>query len=271
MCKGLAICVNKDKEIICEGISSHTETLNKNNIPLIEHDNYLLYEVILPHWNKPIWDSRGNDQICLNIWDKLGLLDDNLKPKKGIKKAVKKWLIDNELKVKTYFLENQGLFSYQTVNGNMNCSEQKIEGDMDCLYQEVKGNMGCSHQKVEGDMYCSYQEVKGNMGCSFQKVKGNMGCSNQKVKGNMYCSFQKVDGYMDCSFQYIKGDINCLEQIVDGNMYCSGQKVNGDIYIKHMRNGSKETQKLLDKFSNDETIEKYTFDNFVKWLVNKNV
>ena len=61
---------------------------------------------------------------------------------------------------------------------------------------------------------------------------------------------------MDCSFQEVGKNMSCFEM-----------SVKGDIIIKNMKNGSDFTQKLLDEFSKREQ-ETYSFDEFVKWLMN---
>ena len=184
MCKGLAVCVNEEGNVICKGLESHDET--KGDLTGTEEDEYLDFEIILPDYDKAVWD-RG-DEGCIKIYTRNGLLNNENQPKEEIIEALNKWIKDNETKILKWFATNPELWS---------------------------------HQKVEGNMYCYGQEVKGNMDCSGQEVEGNMDCSGQKVKG--------------------------------------------DILIKNMVNGSNETQKLLDEFSESEQ-KNYSFDEFVKWL-----
>ena len=51
--------------------------------------------------------------------------------------------------------------------------------------------------------------------------------------------------------------------------YLQSSTIKGDIIIYNMKNGDKETQDLLNRFSEEkqEDCTKATFNNFVKWLL----
>lgn len=59
------------------------------------------------------------------------------------------------------------------------------------------------------------------------------------------------------------------EATIKGDQSNYSATIKGDIIIYNMKNGSKETQKLLDEFTKlyENDWRKCTFDNFVKWMV----
>ena len=179
MCYGLAISINNEKKILCNGVREH-HVIKKG----LNDESFLDFEVYLPDIFKPVWDK--NDDTCLKIYNKHGLLDEKNKPKRELVLAVINWLKDNELLVRKWFNENQELFGNQSVKGNQYMGCQSVKGNQNMGSQSVKGNQDMWKQSVKGNQNMWKQSVKGNqyMGC--QSVKGNQNMGSQSVKGKMF-------------------------------------------------------------------------------------
>jgi hypothetical protein len=93
MCKGLAVCVNKEGIVLCSGIGSHDKTKSLNNIKGINQDDWLDFEIMLPNYTKPILDL--GDEVCIRTFKSKGLITDDNKPIKTISKALKEWVEKN--------------------------------------------------------------------------------------------------------------------------------------------------------------------------------
>jgi len=259
MCKGLAICINAEGKVLCDGTSHHSKLKDGLN-----EEEWLDYEVTLPCWYEPILDKRDNKTI--QIWKKNGLLTLRGQPKKRLHQAVVQWLQDNELQVKTWFLFNDRLQAYATIKGDQYHCNQTIEGNQDHSGQTINGIQYHSGQTIKGNQDHSGQTIKGNQYHKKQTINGSQYHSGQTIKGNQHHIGQTIKGDQDHQYQTIKKDQFHKGQTIEGSQYHIGQTIKGDIHIYDLRQGNKKLQKQLNRFYKTEQ-DKYTWGTFFAWVI----
>ena len=106
MCRGLAVCINKQGKVLCDGSQHHGDVFNNAKVKGEACDKYLKFEIMYPEWNDAVWD-RG-DLVCFNVGLKHNLLDKKAQlPLPSIRKKLDAWVKKNENFIKAQFFGNK--------------------------------------------------------------------------------------------------------------------------------------------------------------------
>jgi hypothetical protein len=119
MCRGLALGYNrKTGEIICKGLSSHTDTLKKE-------DNFVKLEIICDDTNKDGYKIVADEQYSKEDKE---FFTENGELKKPFYDIIYKWVKENELQIIRWLLVNR---TYTEAENNLDQYSCKAENNLD--------------------------------------------------------------------------------------------------------------------------------------------
>ena len=181
-------------------------------------------------------EIKGNcdDSVKINV-----IYDD--RTKKGYR-----WEIDAEDDViKTIYFEN----GYTDKSGKLKRKykqmlEKTLLENESLIFKVLIKNL--QHSYLKGYQRNYSATINGHQDNNSATIKGNQYNDSAKIGGNQYNYSITIKGYQNNDSAIIKGKI----------------------YLRYLKNGKKNTQKILDEFSN-ANLEEHTLESLIHWLIKR--
>jgi hypothetical protein len=229
MCRGLAIGYDyEEKKFICNGKSSHSETLGDRE------DYCIKLEAIV--------DDSFKDGYVIEldefIEQKHPLITKSGNMTKKLAELVEGWSKKNNTKILRWLLHRQ--------------SYRRESGDMDTSACRIGGNSYATNCRISGDSDA--------FNCI---IGGDSSTSNCGIGGNSYTSCCEIGGNSYASNCIISGDSDAFNCIIGGNSDTSACEIGGEYYIGGtiMKKYPHET-KLIKEAKDDWNL---TLPELMRW------